>query len=134
MTTISKRFPKPPFVELVNAPTGGRIYRLARPLAYYTDVLKGEDGKGTWIHIPAGYESDGASVPRLFWRFFPPSGQYTGAAIVHDALCDREFPCTSQQAADIFDEAMIDLGIPWRTRWPMVKAVRWFGPRFGRAA
>jgi hypothetical protein len=37
---------------------------------------------------------------------------------------------SSKDAASIFDEAMIDLGVPWKTRWPMVKAVRWFGPRF----
>ena len=130
MTPIASRFKKPPVVEIIPARTGGRIYRLERDLWYYTDVLKDEEGKGTWICIPAGYESDGASVPRFFWRSFPPSGQYTGAAIIHDALCDREYPCTSKEAADIFDEAMIDLGVPWRTRWPMVKAVRWFGPRF----
>jgi hypothetical protein len=112
-------------VEIVPAPTGGRIFKLAGDLWYRTDILTDMP----WICVPRGYESDGASVPRLFWRFFPPSGQYTGAALVHDWLCD-ERPCTAQQAAAIFDEAMIDLGVPARVRWPMVKAVRWFGPRF----
>jgi hypothetical protein len=127
MSQIPSRFSAPPLVRVIPERTGGKIYALEEPLHYTTDVLPcGE------IVVPRGYLSDGASVPRLFWRSFPPSGQYTGAAIVHDWLCDSHM-CSSREAADIFDEAMIDLGVPWRTRWPMLKAVRWFGPRFGRA-
>ena len=127
MTTISSRFSTLPTVRLLPNPTGGRIYALAEPLIYRTDISP------PWeIVMPTGYQSDGASVPRLFWRWFPPSGHYTGAALVHDYLCDTHL-VDSKTAAAIFDEAMVDLGVPARVRWPMVKAVRWFGPRFGRA-
>ena len=126
MTTATpSRFSAPPLVEVVPEPTGGKLYVLHRDLWYRTDVIEG----GEWIRIPAGFPSDGASVPRWAWTFFPPSGQYTGAAIVHDFICHEKI-YGYKKGALIFDEAMVDLGVPWRVRWPMVKAVRWFGPRF----
>lgn len=40
---------------------------------------------GTTV-VPAGFVTDGASVP-VMWRWrFSPTGQYFGAAIVHDYL------------------------------------------------
>ena len=38
--------------------------------------------------MPAGFESDGMSVPRFFWRFIGPriDGTTIGPAIVHDWL------------------------------------------------
>ena len=36
--------------------------------------------------VPLGFLSDGASVPRLFWVFFPPTGKYLRACIIHDYL------------------------------------------------
>ena len=41
---------------------------------------------GMPILIPAGFVSDGASVPRFLWAIIPPYGRYTKAAIVHDFL------------------------------------------------
>ena len=38
------------------------------------------------ITAPAGFETDFASVPRLFWRIVPPWGRYSPAAVVHDFL------------------------------------------------
>ncbi len=36
--------------------------------------------------IPKGFVTDGASVPRTFWTFFPPVYDYFGASVVHDYL------------------------------------------------
>ena len=36
--------------------------------------------------VPAGFETDGASVPRLLWAVFSPAGVLFQAAIVHDYL------------------------------------------------
>lgn len=41
-----------------------------------------------WVTVPAGYLTDGASVPRLLWSLIPPWGQYGQAAVVHDLLCE----------------------------------------------
>ena len=119
------RFSGFPVVEIIPEITGGKIYRLKETLGYRTAILDDYPN----IIIYAGFESDGASVPRAFWRCFPPSGQYLGAAIVHDWLCETRI-CSSKDSAKIFLEAMIDLGVPKVVRMPMYWAVRWFGPKF----
>ena len=43
------------------------------------------------IRVPAGYVTDGASIPRIFWSIFPPNRtDYLPCAIIHDYLCDLE--------------------------------------------
>lgn len=83
-------------------------------------------GKDTqqWVTVPAGYLTDGASVPRIFWSLIPPWGAYGQAAVLHDLLCeylsivDRGKPktITRQRCDEIFDEAMIVLGVEGSTR------------------
>lgn len=47
-------------------------------------------GKRRWLlmkpfyHVPIGFVSDGASVPRILWWFMDPAGEAFEAAIVHD--------------------------------------------------
>lgn len=44
---------------------------------------------GDLIIIPKGYETNGADIPRLFWRIYPPySPDYMPAVVIHDYLCD----------------------------------------------
>ena len=82
-------------------------------------------GGGLWIEVPAGFETDFASVPRLFWPLFPPTGKWRRAAIVHDYLCDQpDFP--RFLATAIFREAMRCLGVPAWQRWCMYVGVRMF--------
>ena len=120
-----KRFSDYPTVKVIPRKTGDKIFLLTETIGYRTAVLDDYPN----IIIYKGFESDGASVPRVFWPFFPPSGQYLGAAIVHDWLCVTKI-CTSQQAADIFAEAMRDLGVPAIIRGMMYAGVRIGGPRF----
>lgn len=41
------------------------------------------------VKVPKGYVTDGASIPRIFWIFFPPNKpQYLAASVVHDYLTD----------------------------------------------
>ena len=41
--------------------------------------------------IPAGYDYDGASIPRFLWRFIgaKESIEFKVAALVHDVLCEN---------------------------------------------
>lgn len=41
---------------------------------------------GVHIVVPIDFVSDGASVPRFFWRILPPIGPYILSAIIHDWL------------------------------------------------
>tara|TARA_R110002012_G_scaffold130733_1_gene283260 strand:- start:446 stop:841 length:396 start_codon:yes stop_codon:yes gene_type:complete len=84
--------------------------------------------------IPAGFTSDGASVPKILWRIYPPFGKYLEAAVVHDWFCvlgnKGESPIDSVTAAKVFREAMVACGVgKWR-RNKMYWAVRFGGPRF----
>lgn len=103
-------------------------WRVHKPLRYHSkryDV--------TWA-VPIGFKTDLASVPRLFWRMFPRDGEYRKAAVVHDYLVRYPVPelhdgqpITWGEAANVFDEAMKDLGIPAWRRWPLVAAVKLAG-------
>lgn len=91
----------------------------------------GEEYGDAWIYVPAGYLTDGASVPRIFWNLLPPWGKYGAAAIVHDYLCEfltiivdgEPIRITRKQADFILLEAMEVLGVPWLTRNLMHGAV-----------
>ena len=98
---------------------------LAELLASFTyDV--GAEGSGDTILVPAGFETDFASIPRLLWIIEPPLGDAGKAAVLHDRL--YETGERSRLAADrIFLEAMAVLEVPWWKRSLMFRAVRLFG-------
>lgn len=78
------------------------------------------------IIVPAGFETDFASVPRAFWRIVPPWDSHLLASVVHDRLYDLGEG--SQAVADaIFLDAMTDLGVPKWKRVVMYIALRFFG-------
>ena len=58
--------------------------------------------------IPAGFITDGASVPRIFWSVCPPmSGPFGEAAVVHDFLYSALGPEVSKEFAD---DVLIEIG------------------------
>lgn len=119
-------FTKPLIIEYDYEGDPKRPYVLHRSFSYYTDLLP-----VTVIDVPAGYRTDFASIPRIFWRVLPPFGRYGKAAVIHDWLCDVEPKiCDHLTAADVFDEAMAVLGVGRVKRAVMVRAVKWFGPKF----
>ena len=91
-------------------------WRVTKEFRYY---IWSKDG-GEWVYVPAGYLTDGASVPRLFWSLIPPWGAYGQAAVVHDIVCEylsvtvNGRPCSiSREACDgILLEAMTALQVP----------------------
>lgn len=85
------------------------------------------------ITVEEGFDTDYASVPRVFWAIYPPDGEYTEAAVIHDYLywyqSNRGVPVTRKQADGVFLEAMINQGIPWARRQILYRAVRLGGWR-----
>lgn len=57
------------------------------------------------IIVPSGFVTDLASIPRIFWVLFPPTGSYGKAAIIHDFLLE-ENKRTRKECDKIFLEAM----------------------------
>ena len=101
----------------------GRYATLVLPLTYA--VNSAED-----YTVPAGYRTDGATVPRFFWRICPPwTGNYRKAVVLHDWLCDtKEIPY--QRVHEIFAESMEALEVPIFQRTLMAIAVRRWGPKW----
>lgn len=60
----------------------GRRWRLVEPIRYEA----GAEGSGDWIIVPAGFETDGASIPSAIRTVLAVWGTYGRAACVHDYL------------------------------------------------
>lgn len=114
-------FTSPLEFELV----GRRLYCLTRSFEYHVGALN----SGIVISVPAGFVTDLASVPRLFWSVFPPDGDYAKAAVIHDYLY-ASGQYSRLWADEIFNEAMGVLGVNPVTRWLIYKAVRLFGAAY----
>lgn len=83
------------------------------------------------IHIPAGFVTDLASIPRLArWYCRPDDPRYIVAAIVHDYL--YRFGMVPRFLADAIFRTLIDESAGSARRWLMWSAVRlggWCGYR-----
>lgn len=75
--------------------------------------------------VPAGFLTDGASIPRLLWWLFPPWGRYGQAAALHDRLCecpqlfnDSVIHTVSRKYVDrVLYDAMLYVGVPkWKAK------------------
>lgn len=86
----------------------------------------GQLGSGIVIRVSKGFETDLASIPRLFWIILPPHGYYGKAAVIHD-YCYVHAIESKKWADDVFLEAMEVLEIPKWKRVIMYLAVRLFG-------
>jgi hypothetical protein len=115
-----------PFTEgsIVVEELAGERWQLVDPVTY--------EGNTETFVVPAGFQTDFASVPRVFVWLLPRYGKYTKAAILHDWLCARVRAGTFDRAdADgLFRRSMRELGVPFVRRWLMWAAVRvGAGPR-----
>lgn len=89
---------------------------LDEDLVYETD-------KGDMIRVPAGFNTDLASIPRALHAVIPLNGKHRKAAVVHDYLYviqDR----SRAEADNIFLEAMRTSGVRYTQRYVMYWGVR----------
>lgn len=122
--SLNTSFPKPLLLRFVDNPEEHRRrFQLTHPFEYHFQ----QKGIADLITVPAGYNTDFASVPRLFWQLFPPVDRYGKAAVIHDHLCDLKNGDPgkrSRQEADlIFRQAMYDLKVHPIRIFFMYKAV-----------
>ena len=111
-------------VDLIETNT----WLLARPLRVtFEPGLNGLEASN--IMVPRGFVTDFASVPRIPLAYLAMGGIGERAAVVHDYLCTERFT-TSSVAADVFGACLKADKVPWWKRVLMVRAVKWFGPRF----
>ena len=109
---------------------GKDYWRVLKGFRYYI----GTKGSNRWVYIPAGYLTDGASVPQIFWSLIPQWGIYGQAAVVHDFLCEYltvvvdglPVRITRSEADDILLEAMHVLEVPEFTAHAIEAAVDFY--------
>jgi len=118
---------------------GSDHWRVLEGFRYYI----GDKECSLYVYIPAGYLTDGASVPRLFHNVVGPWGKHGQAAIVHDYLCEYltftkeilidgivitkvKHSITRAECDKIFLEAMTVLEVPTLRKNIMYRAVSLF--------
>lgn len=85
------------------------------------------------VTVPKGFETDGASLPRLLWWYCPPfKGRHTRGAVVHDYLY-----ATGEQPRKVSDKIFLAImgedGVRKRKRRIMYMGVRSCGWKAYRA-
>lgn len=96
-----------------------RIYYLDKEISWSPDAS--QDGPA--VVVPAGFVTDLASIPRIFWSLLPTDGIYTFPAIVHDYLYwTQKYP---RETADIvFRYGMADMKVSTVAASAIYTAVR----------
>lgn len=106
-------------------PLKGSDYELAQDFYFRATVGLVWD---VIVHVKPGFQTDGASIPRILWRVFgsPYDPDIFPAAIGHDALYRGEI--VPRKDADLaFLKMMEESGVPERKRRLIYRGVRWFG-------
>jgi hypothetical protein len=78
------------------------------------------------IVVPAGFVTDFASIPRVFWAGLSPHGQYSRAAVLHDYLYWTQ-SCTRAQADKLFLLVMKQSGVSAANRQMIYGSTRAVG-------
>lgn len=80
------------------------------------------------IIIPAGFTTDGASVPRLLWSIIPPHGLAFNASVLHDYLYENYNNREARKwVDDMFFQNLIQSNVPIFQAYIMYFYVRSLG-------
>ncbi|WJJ55139.1 tail assembly chaperone [Xanthomonas phage RTH11] len=117
--------------EVASKVLGKTYFKVTKSFRYYLS----EAERNVWGYVPAGFLTDGASVPKPLWWILPPWGRYGQAAVLHDILCETKtmfrdeipYEISRKQADHIFRDAMKVAGVHWFERGVMFTAVRAWG-------
>lgn len=115
----------PLVVEVHKEDERGNVYALVEPIRWWSGLT-----------VPAGFQSDGASVPRFFWRVVFPPGDSRAlfAAFIHDYIY-RTHPkgWSKEDADDAFRDLLLQDGVPSTRANLAYWGVRLFGGPAWRA-
>lgn len=98
----------PTFVLTDRSRDGRAIWSVAQPLSF-EQITDGRIMR--WITVPAGFETDGASIPWWARGWLDPWSRIGLAAVLHDYLLSR--PAVAKWEADLaFLQALRSFGAP----------------------
>jgi hypothetical protein len=109
-------------VLLVSPLADGRTWVVSRDFGYEV----GTEGSGDTVDVAVGFQTDFASIPRMFWVVLPKWGRYGNASIIHDWLYWSQ-ERSRKESDDIFLEAMGVLQVGPFKKHVIYWAVRAFG-------
>lgn len=101
----------------------GKKWRLSEKFSVYTEQL-GEEK--VWFEVEEGFETDFASIPKIFIPFLEWRDKFNKASVIHDYLYNTKIT-TRKQADKIFLELMLVLGINKYKAYLFYFTVRLFG-------
>lgn len=104
-----------PYLNELHVLVIGRDYVVTRPFRYRY--------RGKTIVVPSGFETDFASVPRVFRFLFTGHDRTRQAAVIHDYLY-RTGTGSRKWADKVFLQAMAEAQVPTWKRYSMYAAVR----------
>lgn len=111
------------------APSGVlRLSRFVEPMWFLTAPIgwrpnPGQEKLSGPLDIPAGFVTDLASIPRVFWSVLPRDGEYAYAAIIHDYLYWTQVRDRST-SDEILRSTMVDFGVSPLSVTAIYEAVR----------
>ncbi len=84
---------------------------------------------GMAFTVPAGFKTDGASIPRFLWRLcgHPMTTRRFPVAVLHDWLYEADLGLTRQQVDEIYRDGLRALGYGKLTANTEYYALRLFG-------
>jgi hypothetical protein len=114
-------FPNP---LLVSPLPDGKNWVVVEPFCF-------NDNDGFSEHVSAGFVTDFASIPRVFWVILPKWDKYGYAAVIHDWLYWKQPNIDGKNAREYADlkllHGMEASGVGEFKKALIFKAVRWFG-------
>lgn len=110
--------------EWIDGPGGSKLRELAAPFGYI-------DPDGVHWDVPAGFRTDGASIPRFFQPLIggPWTDAYIKAAVVHDFYIRRQ-SVSAEAVHKVFYMALLAAGTNLQRAQEMYFAVGHFGPQW----
>jgi len=115
------KFPDVLCLENAGVVHGSRLFKLEKPYRFFSS-------KGL-ITIPAGFISDGYSIPSALWSWCNPFAKGMESSLFHDYFYKKDCPYnfTRAEADDLLLEGMVICGVSFLKRRAIYRAVRMFG-------
>lgn len=92
----------------------------------YSKLVTRKNGKHNWVVeadwatpfgvVPLGFQSDGASIPRIFWWFADPAGEFFEAAVLHDYLYNSAIGTKDKADLAFYQTALHFKATTWKAK------------------
>ena len=111
------------FPETIQIEDGSK-WKVQQPFVY---TFINNENRFVNILIPAGWETDYGSIPKVFQNIIEPIGHYSPCYVVHDFMYASEYYSTHSECDGVLLNHLEERGASWIRRNIVYSAVRSFG-------